>query len=58
MGQLDIKLKFEPDVLNNIPGKKIIGNDNSLLISDLSNNQLNDKKNNNTISFSFTFIFL
>ena len=58
MGQLNIKFKFDPDVLNNITRKKIIGNDNSLLISNLTNNQLNNnKKNNNTISFSLNNVF-
>ena len=57
MGQLNIKFKFDPDVLNNITRKKIIGNDNSLLMSNFTNNQLNDKKNNNTISFSLNNAF-
>ena len=56
MGQLNIKFKFDPEVLVNLTRKKILGNNSSFLMSNLNmtdeNNLLNTKKNNNTISFS------
>ena len=56
MGQLNIKFKFDPEVLSNLTRKKILGNNSSFLMSNLNmtdeNNLLNNKKNNNTISFS------
>ena len=56
MGQLNIKFKFDPDVLGNLTRKKIVGNNNSFLLSNLNltneDHNLSHKKNNNTISFS------
>ena len=54
MGQLNIKFKFDSEVLGNLTQKKIIGN-NSFLMSNfnLTNEDAGiNKKNNNTISFS------
>ena len=54
MGQLNIKFKFDPEVLNNLSRKKFLGNNSSLLMSNLNmtdENLLNSKKNNNTFSF-------
>ena len=52
MGQLNIKFKFDPEVVGNLTRKKIIGN-NSFLMSNLNlANNDDKKKNNNTISFS------
>ena len=56
MGQLNIKFKFDPEVLGYLSRKRIFGSNNSFLMSNLNmsneNNMNNNKKNNNTISFS------
>ena len=56
MGQLNIKFKFDPEVLGYLSRKRIFGSNNSFLMSNLNmsneNNINNNKKNNNTISFS------
>ena len=53
MGQLNIKFKFDPEVLGNLTRRKIIGSNNSLLMSNLnmSNEKNLNNKKNNTISF-------
>ena len=53
MGQLNIKFKFDSEVLGNLTQKRILGN-NSFLMSNLNltNEGGINKKNNNTISFS------
>ena len=51
MGQLNIKFKFDAEVIGNLTRKKIMGN-NSFLMSNLNMTNEDKKKNNNTISFS------